>query len=70
MQTHLRFYYWFLIYKLLTAEKLLHVKCAYIYTCTHVYAAEAVSCSKSRLAGGHDEQQEILVKNARLPAVV
>lgn len=39
-------------------------------THTHTYAAEAVSSFEPRLAGGHDEEQEILVKNAELLAVV
>lgn len=70
MQTHFCFYYVFLTHKLLTAEKSLHVKCTYTYTNTHTFAAEAVSCFEPRLARGHDEEQEILVKNAELLAVV
>lgn len=76
MKTHLCFYYLFLIHKLFTVEKLLHVACVHIYANTHththtnIFDVEAVSCSEPRLGDNHDEQQEIHVKKARLLVAV
>lgn len=74
MPTHLCSYYMLLTHsQMVNRQKFsLHVKCVYIYICTQTYthAVETVSCSDPKLAGGLDEQWEILVKNVRFLAAV